>query len=239
MLFYYLIVFFIADAGTPILAGQSFDCLIEPSKVVKISSQVPGTLEEVMVERGDPVSKGAVVAMLNSEIEKAAVDLALARKAFGHRKVQRNEELYKKNLISIHDKDEMETELKISELHHRDAQEKLAIRSIHSPINGIVAERFLSPGEYVGEEAIMEIVRINPLYVEVFVPVAFFGKIKKGMQAEVTPEFPNPKKHKARVIIVDKIIDAASGTFGVRLELPNPDHSLPAGLKCRVLFPVN
>ncbi len=40
----------------------------------------------------------------------------------------------------------------------------------------------------------------------------------------------------AEVGVVDKVVDAASGTFGVRLELPNPDTSLPAGLKCRVRF---
>ena len=35
----------------------------------------------------------------------------------------------------------------------------------------------------------------------------------------------------------DHIVDAASGTFGVRLKLPNPGYKLPAGLKCRVRFP--
>ena len=40
----------------------------------------------------------------------------------------------------------------------------------------------------------------------------------------------------ARVTVVDRVVDAASGTFGVRLELPNPDYRLPAGLKCKVRF---
>lgn len=238
MLFSVIILFFIS-AGALVMAEQSFDGLIEPSEVVKISSQIPGTLETILVERGDRVEKDSVIAQLNFGVEKAAVDLALARKEFGQRKVDRNEELYRKKLLSIHDKDEMETELKIAEMQLREAKEKLEIRIIRSPIDGIVAERFLSPGEYAGEEPIMEIVRINPLYVELFVPVEFFGKIKKDMEAEVLPEFPDPRKYTARVIIVDKIIDAASGTFGVRLELPNPDHYLPAGLKCKVLFPLD
>jgi multidrug efflux pump subunit AcrA (membrane-fusion protein) len=37
--------------------------------------------------------------------------------------------------------------------------------------------------------------------------------------------------YKAKATIVDKVVDAASGTFGVRLELPNPDYKLPPGLK--------
>jgi membrane fusion protein (multidrug efflux system) len=54
--------------------------------------------------------------------------------------------------------------------------------------------------------------------------------------ADVTPENPVSKVYKAKVTIVDRVIDAASGTFGVRLELPNPKYRLPAGLKCKVAF---
>lgn len=234
------LIFFLAGSlRSPAGAEQAFDGLIEPSETVRISSQVPGILASIQVERGDRVDKGAIVARLDSKVETAAVELALARKDFARRKVQRNEELYRKNLISVHDNDEMETELRIADLQLREAREKLEIRIIRSPIDGIVAERLLSPGEYVGEEPILELVRLDPLYVEVFVPVAYFGKIKSGMGARVTPEFPDPRTHRARVVIVDRIIDAASGTFGVRLELPNPGYALPAGLKCRVAFPVH
>jgi len=40
----------------------------------------------------------------------------------------------------------------------------------------------------------------------------------------------------ARVDVVDQMFDAASGTFGVRLSLPNPNRRIPAGLKCRARF---
>lgn len=72
---------------------------------------------------------------------------------------------------------------------------------------------------------------------EVIVPIGRFGSILEGTVAEVRPEAPVGGVYQARVVIVDEVIDAASGTFGVRLELPNPDYSLPAGLKCKVLFP--
>jgi len=105
-------IFFILLAEAAAQQSLSFDGLIEPSEVVGVSSQVFGTLEEVAVERGDRVEKGQVIARLNSKIEKAAVDLAISRMEFGKRKVLRNEELYRKKLIPIHDKDEMETELR-------------------------------------------------------------------------------------------------------------------------------
>jgi len=214
-----------------------FDGFIEPSEVVDVSSQVAGILEEVMVERGDRITKGQVIAKLKSDLEEAAMELAMARVEFGKRKVLRNEDLYQKELISIHEKDEMETELRISELQMREAQEELEIRTIRGTLDGVVVERFLSPGEYVGEDPIMRVACIDPLYVEVVVPAEKFGMIKKDDKAEVSIDIPEPRKYNASIIIVDKVIDAASGTFGVRLILPNPDYLLPAGLKCKVKFP--
>ncbi len=104
-------------------------------------------------------------------------------------------------------------------------------------IKGVVVERFLAPGEFVEEQPILKIAQIDPLNVEAIVPVEFFGSIKVGMQAEVQPEEPVGGIYTAKVKIVDQVIDAASGTFGVRLELPNPGYKLPAGLKCKVIFP--
>lgn len=43
-------------------------------------------------------------------------------------------------------------------------------------------------------------------------------------------------RYEASVKVVDRVIDAASGTFGVRLQLPNPGYRVPAGVKCRVRF---
>jgi membrane fusion protein, multidrug efflux system len=233
-------LFFLLFPLLPNLAGaqegRTFDGLIEPSEVVKLSSSVQGTLAEITVERGDRVKKGQVIGRLNYEVEKAAVELAQARVEFSKRRVARNEDLYKKELISIHDKDEMETELRVSELQLQEARERLELRTIRCTIDGVVVERLRSPGEYVGEEPILKIARIHPLYVEVVVPAEKFGTIRKGMVAAVKPEIPVSGKFTAQVIIVDMVIDAASGSFGVRLEMPNPDYRLPAGLKCKVVF---
>ncbi|MCD4689234.1 MAG: efflux RND transporter periplasmic adaptor subunit, partial [Desulfuromonadaceae bacterium] len=92
------------------------------------------------------------------------------------------------------------------------------------------------PGDYVGEDAVLTVASIDPLNVEVVVPVAQFGSIRKGMRAEVRPEAPVGGTYIATVVIVDRVIDAASGTFGVRLLLPNPSNKLPAGLNCDVTF---
>jgi hypothetical protein len=58
-----------------------------------------------------------------------------------------------------------------------------------------------------------------------------------GSAVEVRPEVPAGSRYKATVKVIDRVLDAASGTFGVRLELPNPQHRIPAGVRCRADFP--
>jgi len=52
----------------------------------------------------------------------------------------------------------------------------------------------------------------------------------------VLPEVPPGSRHVATVKVIDRLLDAASGTFGVRLELPNRQHKLPAGIRCIARF---
>jgi multidrug efflux pump subunit AcrA (membrane-fusion protein) len=110
---------------------------------------------------------------------------------------------------------------------------------VASSVSGVVVERLLNGGEFTKQAPIVKLAQIDPLRVEVIVPVLLFGRIKVGSQADVVPEEPVGGVWHASVTVVDRVIDAASGTFGVRLALPNPDLRLPAGLKCKVRFNIN
>jgi multidrug efflux pump subunit AcrA (membrane-fusion protein) len=126
---------------------------------------------------------------------------------------------------------------RLAELEYGRAAEIVKRLMIQSPIDGVVIERFLSGGEYVEDQPILKLAQIDPLNVEVILPVARYLSIKVGMKAEVIPEAPLRGSYTAEVKIVDRVVDAASGTFGVRLQLANPGYPLPAGLKCKVIFP--
>ncbi len=217
--------------------AESFECLIEPHKTVRLSSAVPGLLESMRVGRGQDVKKGQIVAKLVSGQERAAYQLAQARAEFSRRKVERNEELYRKKLISIHEKDEIETESLLHSFEEREALERLKLRTLRSPIDGIVVERHFVEGEYVHEKPVVDIVEIDPLLVEAIVPVEWFGRIEEGSIGRVTPRTAVTEPREASVELVDRVVDPASGTIRVRLRLPNPDHALPAGARCRVEFP--
>lgn len=236
-------------------------CVIEPRTTVELSSSMRGILEVVNVKRGDLVKKDQVLARLESSVEEVNVELAKMRaeqamdievkKAqfdLHRRSKKRVAELYSKKMASSAEHDEATTtdaisrfqylevkeEKKILAVELKRAQSILRLRTIFSPVNGVVVEKFKSAGEFVDEEAVLKIAEINPLKVEVVIPVSLFGTISEGMEFEVLPELSMDKKLFARVIIVDKVIDASSGTFGIILDLPNEDNAIPSGLKCEL-----
>ena len=241
-----------------------FACLIEPKMVLKIGTSVPALITEVLVDRGAFVKKGDVIARLDSGVETATVALAKARAEndstiqsaqaklnFQARKAARATELRRNDNIAASTADEATTGAKVAEAELREAEinmqlsklelarsaEMLKQRTIRSPIDGVITERNLGPGEYAYDQShLVTIAQIDPLNVEVFVPASEFGRLHPGMTAEVYPEEPIGSKYDATVTVVDRVFDAASATIGVRLELPNPKLALPAGLKCRVRF---
>jgi RND family efflux transporter MFP subunit len=247
-----------------VVTQEKLDCVIEASATLKIGAPVPGLIRDVLVDRGDIVRQGQVLARLESDVEEATVaaarskaendnpiDSAKARVEFLHRKFVRMETLRATKAVTEAAYDEAKTDERVAVLAEKEARLNLDIakselrraeamlrqRVISSPIDAVVTERVLGPGEYRTEQAhIFVLARMNPLYVEVFVPLAFFGQIHVGMLADVEPEAPVGGVHRATVSVVDTLFDASSGTFGVRLSLPNPDLTLPGGLRCKVRF---
>lgn len=243
--------------------AEALGCLIEPSQVADVGSEVIGVLDKLHVNRGDIVERGQPLAELDAKVERAALAAAETRakavselKAaysnheFARRKKERTEDLFSKNFVSEQANDQAATEARIAEHRYRQAREQvdvanrelslaqaqLARRTIRSPIAGVVVERYLSAGERVEQKPVVKVAAIDPLNVEVFVPATQFNSVTVGRPALVRPELPGLADKTAKVILVDRVIDPASNTFRVRLEMPNPDSALPAGLRCKVDF---
>jgi len=199
----------------------------------------------------DPSKVLVTVAGIEMTLE-SAIKTGQARLELSTRAQSRNDGMFQKSLISAEKMDETETtrrlaemalmeatdNRRLAELELRRATAELARRTLYSPITGVVAERLLAPGEFSrDEQPVLKLVQLDPLLVEVFVPVALLGSITVGQHAEVVLQAPVNGTYSARVTVVDRVVDAASGLFGVRLELPNRDYRLPAGLKCKIRLP--
>lgn len=240
--------------------------MIEARQSLELRSPVEGVIESVAVQRGSQVNKGQLLASLYSGPERAALELARsrasmegelkaaeARAELARKKWERAEELQKKNFVSANARDEAEAEhrlaleqlraarenRRLAELEVKRAEEIVNQREIRSPVTGIVVDVRLRPGELTSsnqKDPIIRLAEIDPLNVELVLPVSAFGKIRRGQRAVVMPEAPVGGRYAAVVEVVDQTFDAPSGTFGVRLTLPNPNRRIPAGLKCRARF---
>ncbi len=234
-----------------------------PMTQVEVGSPVIGVLTGIPVERGDHVKRGQAIAQLDAQLERASLnaatqrsknsgDFAATQTAAQHaqRMADRAQELFNQHFISATDRDKALAEAKIAAMRLQQADEQrevarrevavaqaqLDLRTILSPIDGVVADRYMSPGERVENKPILKLAQIDPLRVEVVVAARRFSDIKPGLEAVVTPELGGLTGLPARVTTVDAVIDAASNTFRVRLELPNPGNAIPSGLRCRIDF---
>jgi RND family efflux transporter MFP subunit len=248
--------------GPSAFAGD-LACVMKPYMEVSVGTPVEDIIHTVTVDRGDWVTKGQPIVMLESSVEEATVALAKAKAeaeatiksaqakvAFSTRKLERALDLYQSNSIAKHEVDEAQTEKVLAEMAYLEATEnkRMAelewqrataarnLHTIHSPLTGVVVERLLSPGELARHTPILKLAQINPLLVEVFAPLSWLGKLKTGMKAAVRPEGNGQTTYTAVITVVNRVADSGSGTFGVRLEMPNPDNVLPAGLACTVDF---
>ncbi len=239
------------------------DCVVEPNQVIDLSSAVQGVVQVILVDRGDVVQQGQIVARLDSGVEQAALEYARARAAataqlhaeeitskFADRRKDRLATLYDQKALSRDQMDETSTSAQLKRLQLQQARENKRLATldvaqadeivkrliIRSPIDGVVVQRFLSPGESVEDKPIMRLAQINPLRAEVIIPVAYFGSVRVGQTAIVVPEAPKNGQYPGVVTVVDRVADAASGTFRARVSLPNANSELPSGLRCSVKF---
>lgn len=246
-------------------AAETHDCLIEPAMVIAIGAPVEGVIEQIDAVRGTQVKKGDIIARLESAVERETlriaeaeaastygIDLAQARVELAERQYERADKLVKRKAGTVADRDVAESELKAARVELLQAEERkvmsamdrdraqalLERRIIRAPIDGILLRRLIGPGEFAHSQAqIAQIASVTPLYVDVFLPTEFFNDIKVGQSAIVRPKEPIGGEYEATIQSIDQVFDAASDTFGVRLEMPNPEGILPGGVDCSLVVP--
>ena len=237
--------------------------MINPYRVVELASPVSGVIDVLHVERSQKVTAGQVVAQLQANVERSNVELARYRANiqseikleqvnvnYDSLRKKRIDSLRQQQVVSVENTDEAIREENLSrwklvqarelaairKLELQRAEEQLQQKSIRVPFDGYILDTFKDSGEYVEDQPILRLAQLDPLLVEAIVPMEHFYEVMVGTPAEVLPEVLSGVKLKAKVIVVDRIGDTASNTFGVRLVLANPENRIPAGLKCVLKF---
>lgn len=253
-------------AAPPTSPAKPLGCLIEPDQVAEVGSQVIGLVEHVYVKRGQEVPAGAPLLKLRADVERANLGAAHLRAGvdadvlaaaaaldLAEQKVQRADALVAQGFVSSQAAEQArgEAELARQKLRQvrsqqniwkgeqRVADAQLALRTVRSPFAGVVVERYVNTGERVEDRPLVRVAVINPLRVELMVPTALYGSLALGDKVTIRPELPGVDAVTATVNHVDKVLDAASNSFRVRLTLPNPQNRLPAGLRCKAVLPAS
>ena len=249
-----------ANPPTPVaeLEGR-----LRPARVVAVTAPMEGVLATVLVERGDFVRAGELLAELDLTVEQAEAELARIRsrgraevKAAEIRllrleaKLRDHEALHEEGILMTEDLRETRTERELAEYAVEEAKEHRLVAEyewrrarsivergrIKSPLAGVVLERPLSPGELATralDRPVARVAQLDPLVVETRLDGALFGRLREGQLVEALLDGPLEGTRSGRIAVLDRVLDA-DGRFGVRIEIPNQDYTLPAGLACRL-----
>lgn len=250
--------------GSDIVADTS-KCLLKPRQLVQLGSPVFGVLAQVFVDRAQAVTQGQLLAKLDTTVEEAQLELDRYRSTLrmpiesanvdmvlNQRELARRQQLANNMFSRANDVDEYaakvaqdritiqksEADLEIARLEAQRSKAQLELKMLRSPVDGVVTEIKLRPGEFIYEQTpVLTIAQVDPLQVEVVLPPDVYASIKVGMVATLDLDTPVGKVVSATVDAIDPLIDAASDTFRVRLTLPNPGNVIPAGTRCAMHLP--
>lgn len=249
-----------AQAQQPPAPAQPLACLIQPSQVAEVGSAVIGVVQTLEVDRGDTVRRGQVLATLRADVERASAEAAESRaRSLGELRGavaaldlaelrrDRARALKDQNFVSAQALEQAEAEFRVARervAQVREAlrtatrevnasQAQIAQRTLRAPFDGVVTERYANLGERFEDKALFRIAAVAMLRVEIVAPLPLFGQLRVGQKIQVTPELPGATTRTASIVQIDQVLDPASNTFRLRLDLPNADGSLPAGLRCR------
>jgi membrane fusion protein, heavy metal efflux system len=241
--------------------AATLGCLIGPMRVADIGSPVTGIVGQINVDIGDSVRQGQPLVVLRSEVEAAGeksaktrwgidadIRSAQASLLLANQRFTRATGLLAEGFVSPQAVEQARAEQEVAV--QRVAQSKgqrdvlatdlnvvraqVEQRTVRAPFDGVIVERFRHPGERVEDRPVLRLATLNPLRVDLVVPAARFGQFKLRDHIAVQPELPGVAAANAEVTHVDRVIDAASNTYRVRLSLANPGHKLPAGARCSV-----
>jgi RND family efflux transporter MFP subunit len=263
-----LAAFFLTGPLPALAGGVTADvnsCLLRPRHLVHLGSPVFGALAAVFVDRTNAVTQGQVVAKLDTTVEETQLALDRFRAsntsqieagkvdmAWNERELSRRQRLAGNMFSKANDIDEYVTKVEQDRIAIRKAESdletakheaarseaQLNLKIIRSPMDGVVTDINLSPGEFIYEQTpIMTIAQVDPLVIDLVVSADRYHAVKVGITGEVHLNQPVNASFPARVDAIDPVIDAASDTFRVRLLLPNPGNAIPAGIRCSVTLP--
>jgi RND family efflux transporter MFP subunit len=233
----------------PIVEEIRLTGTLRARRVSRLSSEVDGIVENLVVDDGDRVSAGDLILELDSEI--ARIDRAralgeLAEARARHKEAQRRSDeltrLSKRQHVPQTNVDTARSEVEITaaaltqaEADLRRTDALLERHRVTAPFDGVINRKLVEVGQWVETStALVELVETRVLRLEAPVPQFYFGRVNLG--SEVAIRFDALADHifEARITAKIPISDVAARTFPIRIELPNDAGLFAPGMSARL-----
>jgi len=226
-----------------------------PNRDVRVSALVPGRVAELSVAEGDAVRAGQILAKLDDrtyrdQLRQAEATLDQAKANLENTKLARtrNEDLFHRGIVARKDLEDSRTQESVAAATLQQAEAALELARLQitrseivSPLDGVVAKRFVSAGEQVDGTAAQPIVEIANLRDVEFLgnaPAVYLAKLRTGEPISVTTEAAPGKKFPGSVVAVSPAVDPATGVGFVRIRVPNRGGLLRLGVFLKADVPV-
>jgi RND family efflux transporter MFP subunit len=209
--------------------------VLEAKAESKVTNKVTGMINKILVEEGMSVTKGQVLAEIDSEsylleLERTSIDLDSAIAEFN-----RSKPIDGKQLIPAKDLEKLEFLVKSRKNQQKVAAIQVRDSKVRAPISGVIASRMVKEGNMTASAGseMFSIVALDTLQGVVYLPEAEMNNVHINQQAYL--HFPaNEKSVPATVGLISPIIDTESGTFKVTLKVDNNKHALKPGMFAKV-----
>jgi membrane fusion protein, multidrug efflux system len=207
---------------------------LEAEREARVVAEVGGIVLDVLVEEGDRVRRGQVLARLDPDRARLEVQRAEATVARLENEYRRNQVLFERKLVSREmferSRFDFETQRAALEL------ERLRLRKtdIVAPFDGVVTERLVKQGQLLEtHRAAFVVADFSRLQAVLHVPERLSPRLREGQSARLTFDALGGASVNAEVARVSPRVDRASGTVPVTILVDNRDGRLRPGLFSR------
>ena len=208
---------------------------LEAEEETDVVAKVGGVVKKIFVEEGDYVKQGQVLAKLDDEKLVVQVEQAKATLLKLENVYNRNEELFKKSLISADEFQRTKYEYEHQKAAYDLAQLDLNYSSIRSPIRGVVAERKIKVGNMVlPNQATFKVTSLDPLLAVLHVPERQMVKLQVGQKAKLSVDAIGGDEFIGKIKRISPVVDPATGTVKVTVEMHDPTRLLKPGMFARL-----
>ncbi|GAA0852700.1 efflux RND transporter periplasmic adaptor subunit [Aliiglaciecola litoralis] len=220
-----------------ISSNYTTTAVLEAKEEAFVVARASGIIEQILVEEGDYVEKGQVLAKLEPEryqlnLRRATADLEGIKK-----ELDKVNKVYSQKLVSDDTYDKLTAQYESAKATLSLAQLDLKEATIVAPISGYIAERNAKVGnltESFQRERMFHIVQQKELYGIVHLPEKELAKVHNEQSAKLIVTALGDKQIDAFVERISPVIDPKTGTFKVTLRVPNPDNLLKSGMFTQV-----